>query len=138
MKSAIRWIVVLFAFAKANSQDITGKWQTTDIKATAPVHQITIYEQNGKYYGKVIAISGNQNPICENCGGAKKNQPITGMVILEGIEKNGNNYKGGTLLDTKTGKRADCKMWLNTDNPNLLLLRKYFQTITQTQTWQRL
>jgi len=134
-------IFVLFAFAKANSQDIVGTWQTVDDETGVIKAHVNIYEKNGKYYGKVTKIVDTKkgsNPLCKDCDGNKKNQPVLGMVILNGVEKKGIVYKDGTILDPDNGKTYECKMWLNEDNPNLLMVRGYILMIYRTQTWQRL
>lgn len=141
MRILLVWMCVLFAFAKANSQDITGTWKTIDDETGVVKSHVTIYEKNGKFYGKVSKIldkTHGDNPLCVECTGSKKDQPILGMLILNGLEKKGTSYKDGTILDPQNGKSYDCKMWLNEDNPNLLMVRGYILLLYRTQTWQRL
>lgn len=140
MRVVVIWALLLFAFAKANSQDITGTWKNIDENGVTKSH-VTIYEKNGKYYGKVSKIidtRNGENPLCKECISSKKNQPILGMLILNDLEKKGSAYKNGTLLDPENGKIYECKMWLNEDNPNLLMVRGYNLSLYRTQTWQRL
>lgn len=141
MRTVALLFVVFFAFAKANSQDITGTWKTIDDDTGIVKSHVTIYEKNGKYYGKVSKIldtSHGENPLCTECEGSKKDKPIQGMVILTGMEKKGASYKNGTITDPQNGKSYDCKIWLNEDNPNLLMVRGYILLLYRTQTWQRL
>jgi uncharacterized protein (DUF2147 family) len=141
MRTIAVFIIVLFVFAKANSQGITGTWQTMDDETGVIKSHVNIYEKNGKYYGKVIKIVDTKkglNPLCIDCEGSKKNQSVLGMVVISGIRKKGAAFKDGTILDSDNGKTYECKMWLNEDNPNLLMVRGYILMIYRTQIWLRL
>ena len=42
--------------------------------------------------------------MCGKCEGARKDQPLTGMVLMSGLKKEGDAYAGGEILDPNTGK----------------------------------
>jgi uncharacterized protein (DUF2147 family) len=134
-------MLLCFAFAKAYSQDVTGKWKTVDEKSGEVKSHVEIYKKGDKYYGKVLKVLAKDAPAvpkCVACEGKLKDQPIEGMVIMSGLEKQGKMYKGGSVMDPENGKVYDCKIWLNDDNPDLLMVRGYVLFLYRTQTWERL
>jgi uncharacterized protein (DUF2147 family) len=120
--------------------DITGKWKTIDDKTGEPQSIVNIYEQNGKYYGQIVELfrkpTEDPNPICDKCPNAdpRKNQQIRGMIILNDLVKDGNEYSGGTILDPKEGKIYRCKVWIENGE---LKLRGYIAFFFRTQTWKK-
>ena len=136
---------VLFSFcfiAAAFAQDtsIVGKWKTIDDKTNEPKSIVQIYEQDGKYFGRVKELfrkpGENPDPVCDKCpdDDPRKNQPTKGMVILQDLVKKGNEYSGGTILDPKEGKIYKCKLWVKDGN---LMVRGYIDFFFRTQTWYR-
>jgi uncharacterized protein (DUF2147 family) len=132
-------ILCLFISGSAISQSIIGKWKTIDDETGKAKSIVKIYEQNGQIYGKIIELfrtpEEEQNPICEECKGDKNGQKINGMVIIEGLIKDGDEYEDGTILDPKSGKVYDCKIWL--ENDNKLMVRGYVGIFFRTQEWIR-
>ncbi len=121
-----------------SAQTILGAWETYDDKTNEKKGLIEIYENNGEYTAKVMATyTGPSDAICENCKGNKKNQPIIGMQIIEGLEKEGDSYEGGTILDPESGKVYKCYLELVEDDK--LKVRGYigFSLLGRTQYWRR-
>ena len=54
------------------------------------------------------------------------------MVIITNLQKNGDVYEGGEILDPKKGKIYKCKIWLEN---GVLKVRGYWGFIYRTQTW---
>jgi len=133
---------ILFAFAgivSAQSQSVVGKWKTIDDETGAAKSIVEIYQSKGKVYGKVLQVleKGKEDKVCEECKGDKKNKPIKGMVIIEGLSKNDEEWDGGKILDPKTGKEYKCTISL--ENENKLKVRGYvgFSLLGRTQYWTR-
>jgi uncharacterized protein (DUF2147 family) len=144
---------LVFAFgasaALAQSSEapsVVGTWRTIDDKTGNPRSIVKIYKENGALHGRVVEIlqvgdDAERNSagkvICTECEGNKKGQPIEGMVILEGLEKNGDEWSGGTILDPSNGKQYKAKMEL--DGDDRLDVRGYIgvSLFGRTQTWQR-
>ena len=57
------------------------------------------------------------------------------MLIINGLEKDGDEYDDGTILDPKKGKVYDCKIWV--DESGDLQVRGYVAFFYRTQTWKR-
>lgn len=141
MKYFVTIILVVIAFAKASSQDITGTWKTIDDDTGEVMSHVEIYKRDGKVYGKVIKVldkSAPEVPLCVECDGSLKNAPIIGLEIIQGLEKKGTEYKNGTILDPENGKSYTCKLWLAADNKDVLMVRGYVAFFYRTQSWKRL
>jgi len=93
-----------------------GLWKTIDDNTGQPRGLVRIREVNGQYEGKVEKIFPKpgepQNPNCEKCEGSRHDQPVMGMTILWGLTKQGEEYRGGEILDPENGKiyRARIKL----------------------------
>lgn len=121
------------------AQSVTGKWKTIDDETGEEKSVVEIYEDDGVYYGKVVEIlnKSKTDAVCELCEGSKKDQPILGMQILEGLEKDGTEFSGGSILDPNKGKVYKCKIWVDEENPNKLNVRGYIAFLYRTQHWYR-
>lgn len=135
---------VLFLMATiqnvSSQTKVLGKWKTIDDDTGAAKSIVEIYESNGKIYGKVLQIleKGKEDKVCEECKGDKKNKPIKGMVIIDGLTKNDDEWDGGKILDPKSGKEYKCVISL--ENENKLKVRGYvgFSLLGRTQYWTRI
>lgn len=139
MKMIVTASALLFAHS-AHSQSIFGKWKTIDDRTGKPKAVVEVYEEDGLVYGKIDTIleKGRENAKCIKCKGERKDKPIVGMKIIEGLKKNDNGeYKGKTLFDPEQAMTFRCKIWLNSDNPDKLMVRGYLAFIYRTQTWIR-
>lgn len=146
--TATRWLglatlTVLFATsALAQETSVVGRWTTIDDETKKPKSVITIYEEGGKLFGKIEKLfrapNEEQNPLCDKCEGALKNQPITGMVILRDLKKDGNEWSGGTILDPANGKTYKCKIAVE-DGGKKLKVRGFIgiALLGRTQYWVR-
>ncbi|NKI31822.1 DUF2147 domain-containing protein [Croceivirga thetidis] len=129
----------LFLFANLSlAQNITGEWETYDDETQEKKALINIYESNGKYFAKIVrSYISDQDAVCENCKGDKKDQPIAGLVIIEGLEEDGDEYNGGTIMDPENGKTYKCYIELMDDGK--LKVRGYLgiSLLGRTQYWRR-
>ncbi|MDG3583414.1 MULTISPECIES: DUF2147 domain-containing protein [Galbibacter] len=123
----------------SHAQSIFGKWKTIDDSTGKEKSIVDIYEEDGKVYGKVVEIlnKDRQDVVCDKCEGAKKDKPVLGMVIIEGLHQDGDEYEGGTILDPEKGKEYKCKIWVDEDNSDILNVRGYIAFLFRTQEWHR-
>lgn len=121
-------------------QSPVGTWKTIDDETGKAKSHVEIFEKDGKLYGKVVKIltPGKENAKCDKCGGALKGKPINGMVILNGLKKDGNEWNGGKIIDPNTGKEYKASLKLN--GKDKLDVRGYIgiSLVGRTQTWQKL
>ncbi|AXG74319.1 DUF2147 domain-containing protein [Flavobacterium arcticum] len=133
-------LVIAAGMFSATAQGVVGKWKTIDDETGEAKSIVEIYEQNGKIYGKVIEIlnPAKKSAKCTKCKGADKDKPIEGLVIIKGLEKDGDEYTDGDILDPNKGKLYSCTIKL--DGKDKLDVRGYlgFSFIGRSQTWTRM
>lgn len=128
----------------ANAQVPTpvGVWQTVDDHTGQPKALVQIVEEpGGTLSGKVIkGLGANDDPArrCTACTDARKDQPILGMTIIDGMRKDGDRWDGGHILDPENGKTYRCNMHLE-DGGQKLVVRGYIgvSLLGRSQTWNR-
>lgn len=140
-KLAAYCIFLLFAgIQTGQAQSITGKWKTFDDETGDAKSIVEIYEKNGKIYGKIIEIleKGKEDKTCDKCKGSKKDKPVNGMVIIEGLSKDGDTWEDGTILDPRNGNVYKCR--INLENSDKLKVRGYLgiSLLGRTQYWTRI
>lgn len=140
MRTYLISILVLTLFSLTSySQDVFGKWKTVDDDTGEVKSIVEIYQQDGKTYGKVLEIlnPANKDKKCIACEGADKNKPIEGLVIIKNLEKDGNEYNDGTIMDPENGKEYSC--YIKLSSKDKLKVRGYlgFAALGRTQYWHR-
>lgn len=131
---------VLFTVAGMNGQSVFGKWETINEETGKANSIIEIYEDDGQVHGKVVRIlkKEDRKRKCTNCEGHLKDKPLEGLELMTGLEKQGNEYTGGVIVDPETGKEYKVKIWVDESNPDLLKVRGYIAFFYKTKTWHRL
>ncbi len=119
------------------AQSPIGKWDTYDDEDGKKKSTVEIYKVGDKLYGKIIHIydESKAKDNCTACTGEKNGKPLMGLVIIEGMEKDGDEWEDGNILDPKNGKTYDCKFWM--EGNDTLKLRGYVGWFYRTQTWVR-
>ncbi len=127
----------------ALAQSPIGKWKTIDDETNKPKSIVEIYEKDGKLYGKVIKLfrepGEEQNPKCDECDpdDPRYMQPVIGMEILKGLEKDDDEWEDGEILDPKNGSVYDC--YIELESADKLKVRGYLgvSLLGRTQYWYR-
>ena len=75
------------------------------------------------------------DPLCEECDqdDPRYMKRIIGMEIIKDMEKDGDQYSGGNILDPENGNVYRCKIWVGDDG--MLKVRGYVAFLYRTQTW---
>lgn len=134
--------VVCSCSAWAQDSSPLALWKTIDDETGKPKVLVRITETNGELSGRIEKLfrqpDQDQNPKCEKCEDGRKNQPLLGMVILNGMKRDGDEYAGGQILDPASGKIYRSKMTL-VDSGRKLNVRGYIgiPALGRTQTWVR-
>lgn len=129
---------------KAPAPDrLPGLWQQID-DATGRLQALIRISRaaDGTYRGvveKIIPAPGEDpDPRCEECRDHRRNQPVLGMQIIEGLKRSGEDtYDGGTILDPDNGETYRLKISV-LDRGARLDVRGYvgISLFGRTQTWQ--
>lgn len=144
MKLSLRLLLLFLLTTLAlHANDIAGTWMTIDDETGKARSYITIWVENGVAYGKIdkiIAIKPgeNTNPLCTECKGDDYNKPVVGMTILRNLRQDGDEWKGGTIMDPNNGKTYKCKIKAE-NGGQILKVRGYigFSLLGRTQVWKR-
>lgn len=140
MKIFFTLIITCFFSHALNAQSVFGKWKTIDDETGEAKSVVEIYQQNDKVYGKIIKLfrqpDENPDPLCDECpeDDPRYKQKVIGMEIIKGLEKDGDEYVGGTVLKPDEGKIYKCKIWIEDGK---LKIRGYWGLFYRTQTWVR-
>ena len=138
MKKIITILCVVFA-TTINAQTIFGKWNSTNDDTGKIDSVVEIYEKDGKAYAKIVEIKdpARRSAVCTECEGENKGKKILGLNILTGLEKDGDEWSGGTILDPRNGKVYKC--YIELVKPNKLKLRGYVgvSLFGKTKYWER-
>lgn len=138
-------LILAFAFgAPAPAQNLSspaGQWTTIDDTTGKPKSVVEIDVAGDQLTGKVLEVLQSDqgpHPVCKECSGERKDQPIEGMTIIWDMKKDGDGWAGGTILDPKSGKTYGCKIHL-VEGGNKLEVRgfKGFSLLGRTQVWVR-
>jgi uncharacterized protein (DUF2147 family) len=122
------------------AQSITGKWKTIDENSGEEKSIVEIFEQKGRFYGKILKIfrkpGEDPDPVCDECpeDDARYQKKIIGMEIIRDMKQNGDEYSEGNILDPEVGKIYRCKLWLEGSD---LKVRGYWGPFYRTQTWKK-
>ncbi|AQS93308.1 hypothetical protein BXQ17_04090 [Polaribacter sp. BM10] len=138
MKKTFFTFLFLSLVLSINSQTIFGKWNSKNEAGTVD-SVLEVYEKNGKAYAKVVEIlnPARKNALCVDCEGEYKDNPILGLDILSGLEKDDDEWSGGQIIDPRNGKTYKC--YIKLVNANKLKLRGYIgvSLFGKTAYWER-
>lgn len=124
--------------SSVNGQSILGQWETYDDVTNEKKAIIEIYQKGDLYFAKIVeSFVEGQSGFCDTCKGAKKGQAINGLVIIENLKKDGDEFNDGSILDPENGETYDC--YLKLVEANKLKVRGFlgFSILGRTQYWQR-
>lgn len=122
----------------AQKDKIEGVWLNEEGTGKVKIYKA----KDGKFYGKIVWLKeplrdGKPKLDIENPDEDKRKEPILGLLILKGFEKDGKNeYEEGTIYDPKNGKTYSCVI---THKGDKLDVRGYigFSWIGRTTVWTK-
>lgn len=131
------FIYTLLLFVQPSS--VVGTWENIDDETGVKKSEIVLYLKEGKLYGRIerLLLEEDKGKLCVNCTGKEKDQPIEGLVIVNGLTQEGEEWTDGEIMDPGNGKSYDCTLTLSDDNT--LNVRGYlgFSFLGRTQVWKR-
>jgi uncharacterized protein (DUF2147 family) len=117
-----------------------GLWRTIDDETKQEKSLVRIVDSGGTLSGKVEKLTdpAKADATCDKCEGAKKDQPVVGMTIIEGVKKNAEQdwWDAGTILDPNNGKVYKVRLTPK-DGGKTLEVRGFIGPFYRNQTWQR-
>lgn len=133
------FLLATFSIVLAQNSPV-GLWKTIDDKSGKAKSYVEVYEQDGKFFGKIDRLLLKPSDTrCEKCSGEKKNQLVEGMVILENLKPYKYYWSYGKILDPESGSTYKASLWFENDNQDQLQVRgKHWTGIYRTQTWYRI
>jgi uncharacterized protein (DUF2147 family) len=122
----------------AQADKVEGLWFNDKKDAKIQIYKGT----DGKFYGKIVWLkeplkNGRAKLDDNNPKDNLKKQPLVGLIILKGFEKDGSTgYDDGTIYDPENGKTYDCTMTYKGKN---LSIRGYIgiSLFGRTTVWER-
>lgn len=126
----------------ASSNPFIGHWQTIDDNSGEPRSIVEITKEGDELKGTIVKLLNptEPNPKCDKCSGDKKNQPITGLEIIWGLEQSRPNeeYSGGNILDPENGRTYSCRLRIK-EGGEKLEVRGFmgFSLLGRSQTWTK-
>jgi len=145
MRKALRFsLMILLLLPIATSLSATktpvGLWVTVDDKTGARRSQVRINESKGVLSGRIEQIleADKRNANCVKCSGFRRNQPVLGMTIIEGVRRNdGEGYwEHGSILDPNDGKVYRVRLTPKNDG-RTLEVRGFLGPFYRNQYWIR-
>lgn len=134
-------IILVLAFGvRAEPRPITGIWRTIDEKGRQK-SLVKIYEKDGLYFGKIIALTeprdkNGRKKLCRKCPGKQRNKSYIGLLIIRNLKNDGNSYSGGTIMDPELGKRYFCRLKMRGNHLEVYAYTRY-RFIGRRQIWIR-
>lgn len=125
------------AFAQATP---AGLWKTIDDETKQEKSHVRIVEAAGVLTGRIERITDptKQDSKCEKCEGARKDQKVLGMTIIEGVKRDGghDHWDGGTIPDPNNGKTYKVRLTPK-DGGKTMEVRGFIGPFYRNQTWVR-
>jgi uncharacterized protein (DUF2147 family) len=124
MKKILAFLLLVIGIPAFAESSPIGKWNSYDheghlrgIVRFSMSHDGTLI---GTIYKPIAAAKGKPfNPICTQCTGVNKNRPFKNMIIVWGLEKKGDQWVNGRVLNTDTGKTYRCSIKVSKDNQTI-------------------
>jgi uncharacterized protein (DUF2147 family) len=125
------------AFAQATP---VGVWKTIDDETKQEKSYVRIVETGGALSGKIEKLLDptKQDSKCDKCSDARKDQPVLGMTIIEGVKKSTDEgyWDGGSILDPNNGKTYKVRLTPK-EGGKVLEVRGFIGPFYRNQTWVR-
>ncbi len=139
-RHALAAALALAAAAALAQATPVGLWKTIDDETKQEKSYVRIAETDGVLSGKIEKLldPSKQDTKCDKCTDVRKDQPVLGMTIVEGVKKNPDEpyWDGGTILDPNNGKTYKVRLTPQ-DGGKTLQVRGFIGPFYRNQTWIR-
>ncbi len=100
------------------ADDIDGFWKNVNEKTGRPGIIVSIYEHEGKHYGRIIGSYDSDGSLDDSiyaassrAKGVKGNPFYSGLDFIWNVSKKGSRHKG-KIMDPRKGKIYDVELWV--------------------------
>lgn len=118
-----------------------GLWRTIDPETRTAESLVRIVETPTGLAGRIERVldPSKAGARCAACPGTRRDQPVQGMTIIEGVRRDadGRHWGGGTVLDPKNGKIYRVRL-TPLDGGRRLEVRGMLGPFHRDQQWQRI
>ena len=136
-------ISCLLSLVSLRAGAFTGFYQTIDDETNKPKSIVALYNyDDGKLGGRVVALYGDDGKVSETLKAPiKKADKIKGAPFMSGLDIIWNmklddgEYRGGKIMDPKSGKVYSSVMWKEKGELDKLRVRGKIGPFGRTQTW---
>jgi uncharacterized protein (DUF2147 family) len=142
--SLLSLLMIVSVMGEGNNTPV-GYWKTIDEETKEVKSVVKIWKsEKDILHGKILKTfpgpDEDPNPICEECEGERKNQPIIGMEFMWGFKGAGSEWHDGKILDPENGNIYNCKLEV-IDNGQKMKVFGYIKLLVKigrTQIWHRI
>jgi uncharacterized protein (DUF2147 family) len=128
----------LWFFSLFSAEDIGGFWKTIDEKTGQAQAIIALYQNEGRYYGRIIGSFGPDGKMDDSIYTPIKRAPglvgepfYSGLDIIWFLVDRGSKFKG-KILDPEHGDVYNSELWIENGN---LVVRGKLLMFGRSQTW---
>ncbi|MDC7233006.1 MAG: DUF2147 domain-containing protein [Spirochaetales bacterium] len=141
MSKKILSILLFVCFSAAPlmaGSDVLGLWKTVDDETGEVKSIVKVYDYQGKIFGRIL-VTFEEGKVKDTYVNPKdraeevKGEPFyCGLDFIWNMQKAGEKYKKGKILDPQNGKVYSSEMWRDGSN---LIVRGKIGPIGRNQTW---
>jgi uncharacterized protein (DUF2147 family) len=139
--AAMLLLAPVLTLAQVDGVSPVGLWRTIDDETGKPRALVRIFEQDGRIFGRVekgLTTPAAADEVCDLCTDERRGLPKIGLVIIRNMQRDGDVWSGGDILDPDNGKVYRCRLRVVDDN-RTLEVRGFigFALLGRTQVWER-